>query len=392
MTMRIRLAVATCWLATLGLTSACGGLVEVGQSPDPSEAPAAWQRLPDPPLDPRTGPVVAWTGSEVVVVGGDTGAPCPPNADCVAPEHYARDGATYAPSARSWHPIAPAPVDVPAFSANVLVSGTLFVLAGTALLAYDVAKDVWSQVSTPSGFVGGQLVADGDRLVVASGSDERSAVPDRVYDTATKRWSALPDDPIGPAYDRLITAIPTGLVLTAKELVDNPGADGPSLVLAARFDRRTGTWSRLPDSDQIGGWSWVWTGRRMVDPSLGGADGGEVGNYGRTVPFGGILDPASGTWSRLPHAPKEGTGGWPVAAFDSALVAIAGWIYDDDTESWAPVPRPHEAPAMPGPAVWADDRLVVIGGVHEDRGFTPDALSPHAWISSSGTTLGKPLQ
>jgi hypothetical protein len=388
MSMRFRLLLVVGLLAAPVLVAGCDA---AGRTPNPHEAPAPWTRLPDPPFAPRVGAVVAWTGSEVIAVGGNIGPPCPPNASC-KPGHYAKDGAAYVPAGRAWHPISSAPVDIPSSSPSALVSGRLFVLAGDQLLAYDASSDVWSKIRTPSGFAGGQLVADRDRLVVVSGSDEGNVVPDRVYDPATAGWSTLPEDPIGRAFDRVITAVPTGLVLTAKELVDNPGAYGPSLVLAARFDEATGTWTRLPDSDQIGGWSWVWTGRHLVDPSLGGADGGDVGNYGRTVPFGGRLDPATGQWSRLSHAPKQRTGGWPVAALDGSLAAVSGGIYDDDTESLAQVPPPDGAPNEPGSAVWAGDRLVVIGGVHDDRGFSTDALSPHAWISSSGTTLGKPLQ
>jgi len=336
--------------------------------------------------------VLAWTGSEVLAVGGDTGAPCPPSASCTRAGDHARDGARLDPIARAWRRISDAPADVPAYASSVVVAGSLYVEARDALLAYDVARDAWSIVPTPAGFTGGQLVADGDRLVVVSGSDEQRVVPDRIYVPATGRWSTLPEDPVGPAFDRALTATPTGLVLTAHELVDNPGGDGPSLVVAALFDRTTGTWTRLRDSDQLGGWMWTWTGRHLVDPSLGGADGGEIGNYGRTIPFGGILDPATGTWSRLPHAPKERTGGWPVSALGGRFAAVAGWTYDDETESWAEVPRPGGAPDEPGAAVWAGDRLVVIGGVHDDRGYTVAALSRRAWISASGTTLGRPLQ
>jgi len=390
--MRFRLAVATVLLTALSLVSGCGDDVQVSQSPDPSEFEPAWQRLPDPPFDPRTGPVVASTGSEVLVVGGDTSAPCPPTADCKGPEHYARDGARLDISEPTWHPMSPAPVDVPAYSSSALVAGTLYVLAGDTLLAYDVAQDAWSNVPTPAALTNGQLVGSGTRLVVAQDSDEHGTTPDRVYDSGTGHWSTLPDDPIGPAFDRTFTAIPTGLVLTAHELVDNPGGDGPSPVLAARWDTATAAWTRLPDSDQLGGWAWTWTGRRLIDPSLGGGDGGEVGNYGRTIPYGGILDPATGQWSRLPHAPKEFGGGWSVAALGGRFVAIGGWTYDDESESWAEVPRPNGAPDQPGAAVWAGDRLVVIGGVHDDRGYTVEALSPHAWISQSGATLGRPLQ
>lgn len=390
--MRVRVAAAVVPLVAVTILSGCGDDLSVSQSPDPSALEPAWQRLPAAPFDPRTGPVVAWTGSAVLVVGGDDGPPCPPNADCAQPPHYARDGARLDVDDRSWHRIADAPVDVPAYAPSAVVDGSLYLLAGDVLLGYDVAQDTWSKVTTPAAFEGGQLVADGDRLVVASGSDENEVVPDLVYDTQRGRWSTLPDDPIGPAFDRMVTATPSGLVLTGHELVDNPGGDGPSLVLAARLDRSSGSWTRLPDSDQLGGWAWTWTGRRLVDPSLGGADGGEVGNYGRTIPYGGILDPATGKWSRLEHAPSEYDGGWPVTALGGRFAAVGGWTYDDETESWAEVPRPRDAPTQPGAAVWAGDRLVVIGGIDADRGDTSASLSPHAWISQSGATLGRPLQ
>lgn len=390
--MRSRLAAAVVLPLAVSVLSGCGLGNGVSKSPDPAAVVPAWQRLPDPPLDPRSGPAVAWTGSDVLVVGGDTSDPCPANADCAQPAHFARDGARLDVGTRSWHAIADAPVDVPAYSPQALVGDTWFVLAGRVLVAYDVPLDSWSQVPAPVSLRGGQLVASGDELVVAAGSDEHGVTPDRVYDPTSERWSTLPDDPLGPAFDRAITAIPKGLVLTAHELVDNPGADGPSLVLAARYHRATNSWTRLPDSDQLGGWAWTWTGRRLVDVSLGGADGGEVGNYGRTIPFGGILDPTTGSWSRLPHAPPGPGRGWAVAALGGRFAAVGGWTYDDDSRSWAEVPTPDGAPKQPGAAVWADDRLVVIGGIDARRGDAAGALSGHAWISASGESLGRPLQ
>jgi hypothetical protein len=384
---RARAALATVPLAVLAFLAGCGD--DVGR-PVPTDARAAWERLPDPPLVARSGPVVAWTGSEVLVVGGDTGTPCPPNADCATAAHHARDGASLTLATRSWRPMALSPVEVPSYASNAVVDGRLYVLAGTTLVAYDIAHDSWSTVSPPDRFHGGSLVADGDRLVVYSGTDENGVEPDRVYDPATRQWATLPDDPVGPAFDRVVTAIPTGLVLTAHELVDNPGADGPPLVLAARFDRATGAWTRLPASDQLGGWAWTWTGRRLVDPTLGGGDGGEVRNYGRTIPNGGALDPATGRWSHLRHTPREGTGGWSVSALGGRFSALGGWTYDDDTESWAEVPRPSDAPEEPGPAVWAGDRLVVVGGTHSRRFGTRATRSGHAWLSRSA--VGPPTR
>ena len=387
--MRLRLVLVSGFvLATL---AGCGDAGGSRRNPDPESVPAAWERLPDPPLSRRSSPVVAWTGTELLVIGGDTSAPCPPGADCVGPDHHARDGAAYRPDEKTWRAITPAPADIPPGTQSAQVGGRLYLLAGQTLLEYDVAGDTWSRPTTPQ-LAWSWLVADGSRLLFVSGSDEQGVRPDRVYDPAADRWSVLPDDPIGPAYDRNITATSHGLVLTAKELVDNPGGgDRPSLVLAAVLE--DGTWRRLPDSDQLGGWRWAWTGARLVDPTLGGSDGGGdgAGDYGRWFPNGGILDPATGTWSRLPNAPKERTGGWPVETLGGPAIAAEGWLFDERDESWTRVPSPSDAPEQPGPAVWVGDRLVVVGGVHEDRGDTVDALSPRVWIWSSALTTGKNL-
>ena len=99
-----------------------------------------------------------------------------------------------------------------------------------------------------------------------------------------------------------------------------------------------------------------------MDPTTGGADGGEVNGYGRVIPFGGRLDPATGTWSRLPDPPAEYTGGWTVEAPGGTVMAADGWLYDDQAETWTRLPRPMGAPEDPGPAVWAGDVLVVHGG------------------------------
>ena len=121
----------------------------------------------------------------------------------------------------------------------------------------------------------------------------------------------------------------------------------------------------------------------MVDPSLGGADGGEVNGYGRTIPFGGRLDPATGTWTRLPDPPQERTGGWPVEALDGPVIAAEGWLYDDRAGSWARLPKPSGAPPSPGVAVWADGELLVLGGTDWDRAEDPeDRTADRVWSTA----------
>ncbi len=378
--MRIGLLLAT--VAATAVTIACAAAPNDNQGVESPTEAAGWHRVADPPLAPRLGAVTAWIRGEAYVVGGDTSRPCPPNADCRMPDSYAKDGAAFDPGTGVWRRIADAPQGIPSHASSAVTGDQLFVLTGRTLQGYDASTDRWSTVRTPAD-QRGALLADGDRLVLPSGSDESGEVADHVYHVPTGTWSTLPPDPIGPAFDRYLTSTKHGLVLTAKHLVDNPGADGPALVLAARLDD-SGTWKRLPDSDQLGGWSWSWTGRRMVDPTLGGADGGSTGNYGRTVPYGGLLDPDTGVWSALPDPPREGSGGWPVEASAGPRVAAAGWVYNDRDESWTRVSRPSGGPDQPGSAVWAGQSLLVIGGTgwsQAPRG----QLSPHAWLSDYGS-------
>jgi hypothetical protein len=370
-------------LASLALTGCDDG---VSQFPDPDHRAPGWQRLGDLPLSPRAGPVVVTTSRGILVVGGDVGDPCPPNADCAAVEATG-DGAVLDPGTGSWKPIAAAPQDIPAYSRGVVVRNHLFVRVDRDLLDYDLGTDRWRTARRVSPWY--DLEADGRRLVLCSGSDESGVRPDLVLDVSTGRWSTLPPDPIGKAFDRGVTAIPGGLVLTAHALVANPGGgDRPTYLLAARYDRSTGRWTRLPDAtDMLGGGRWAWTGRRMVAVALDATDGGgdPPGDYGRLIPFGGRLEPATGTWSRLPKPPRYLTGGWVVDAVGGPLVAAEGWVYDDETEAWRKVPRPRGAAPRPGPATWVGSTVYVIGGRDDSADEAEDAYDRTVWRWSPET-------
>ncbi len=379
-------------LLLVGCGQAEPGKPEALVSEQPVPGAGDWVRLEDSPLSPREASVAAYVDGKAVFVGGNV-TPCPPNADCVlAP--FAPDGAAYDPKSRSWEPIPDPPVSVPPMSPRAVVDAHLFVLVHGKLLDYDAARDRWATTKVPSSPTHGLwLTADGSRLVLASGSDERGEKPDRVLDTRTAKWSVLPDDPFALSFDRMITATDEGLVLTAKAIDAHGNPAEPGLVRAALLPRWSDRWRKLPTSDQIGGWRWAWTGERLVDPTLGGANGGKVNGYGRTIPYGGALDPATGTWSRLPDAPRERTGGWPVEALDGPVIAVEGWLYDDAAGTWDRLRRPKGAPPEPGVGVWAGDTLLVLGGTdwRQDR---VTASSSEKWtaerIFSTGLWAHRP--
>lgn len=345
----------------------------------------AWTRVPDPPLSARERPVAAYVGGEAVFVGGYGGPPCPPNADCPVPEDaYERDGAAYDPATNTWRRIADAPRAMSGWASAAVVGEQLYIATGQTLLVWDSIEDSWQEVRPPRDAGQSLLVAAGDQLLLASGSDEYGFRPDHVLDTSTGEWATLPEDPLRPSFDRIITSTRHGLVLTAKPIAPDGGPADPALVHAALLAPGESNWRTLPLSDQLGGWRWVWTGKYLVDPTLGGADGGQVNNFGRVIPFGGRLDPATGMWSRLPGAPEERTGGWPVEALGGPLIAAEGWLYDDNDGSWTRLTRPDEAPAEPGPGVWAGQVLVVYGGADWGRADEPDDWTPeNVWSTGS---------
>lgn len=366
----------------LGLAGCASDSVDQDPAAAPSAVPTLstvqWERLPDPPLSPRLAAIAVAVDDRFLVVGGDDGPPCPPNADCAAStSEPRRDGASYDPATQTWELVAEAPVGLLNQYPFVVAGETLYVLAEDGLLAYDVATDSWDQHPAPSAeHRDVQLVSISDRPGAVSGERTEDGAPDEIYDPAAETWEELPADPLGASYDRTYTDTPLGAVLTAKESVADPSAEVPSLVRAARLSSDLTTWTPLPVSDQIGGYRWAWTGERMVDPTLGEADGGQVGDWSRSVPWGGRLDPESGTWSRLPGSPKGySKTGWKVEALGGPVSAAGGWFYDDRSGGWAKLLRPDGAPEYPGAAVWVSDTLFVLGGQSDGQA----GLSGWAW-------------
>lgn len=383
--------------------SSCG---EVPPEPSDPERTAAtgWTALPDSPLSPRERPAAAHvrTGDSdlAVLVGGYVGPPCPPNADCsIPPDSTASDGAAYNVGTGRWHRIADAPRPVAAWSPTAVIDDTMYVLTGHHLLAWDAGDDAWTELDPPGRPDWASLVADTSgatgRLVVASGSDEHGVHPDLVYEPVTGAWSVLPPDPLRPSFDRVIVATPTGLVLTAKPMAPDGGPANPAIVHAAVLEPGSPRWTALPPPrDQLGGWHWTWSGTRLVDPTLGGSDGGEVGSYGRTIPLGGALDPATGAWSPLEGTPDQPSGGWAVDEPGERYSAAEGWVYDDgdaagEGRGWTRLDRPAGAPAEPGTSVWVGDLLIVSGGT-DQGGLDPaertaeEVRSTGAWAFEAG--------
>lgn len=362
------------------LAAGCGSAPSAtGEGVEPSLRPLVWERLPDPPLAPREGAVVVAVGGEVLVLGGDTSPVCPDGASCAGPEGWEDDGAALDLATATWRKLADAPR--PPRGPATVVGDVVWVRGAergdATLLSYDLSEDRWTGHPAPPGGAADQWVPVSTRGAVVAlrlSAESGAARPDAVYDSARRAWTELPRDPLHPSFDRSAVDTPAGLLVTGAELVPQPGSEGPSLMRAELLDVDARRWEWLPDSDQLVTTGGAVHGGRVWFPALGGADGGEVDGWGRTVPYGGVLDLSGRAWSRLPHPPEPLTGGWPVGAAGGRYTAVEGWLLDVEGETWTRLPRPAGAPERPGQAAWAGDSLVVVGG---QQGLE---RSPGAWL------------
>ena len=214
--------------------------------------------------------------------------------------------------------------------------------ADTTLLRYRPGSDTWAAYEVPAGALQGGLVAAGTGVVVYPRSDEGGESPDLWFDPMSEAWSELPEDPLGPSFDRLYAWNDDGLHLFAKDLTPSPGgASGPALANAAVLVDET--WRELPTGDTIGFWGAISDGDRVVAPALGCADGGEVNGYGRCIPYGAVLETRSGTWEELPGAPSRGDkdvqSSGAFTADKVLLTSLGHPVLDLTTNSWSSMPE-----------------------------------------------------
>ncbi len=337
-------------------------------------AAGEWRALAPGPLSPRYGARAFWVGGRVVIIGGRDTEPCPPNADCAIPEEPPlRDGAAYDPASDTWRMIAPAPVPIGGVTGAVLNDRLYLWVSAldqrpegrSTFISYDSKTDTWEELPLPPGsgptsFL--QLTATSRGVVAYPTSHENGVSPDFVFDPSEGTWRELPLDPLVPSFDRTMVWTGTELVLLAIEHVPQPGSDGPAVYRAAALDPGRDTWRRLPDSEIVGyDPVWFWSAGRIVNPTFGMSDGGEVNGYGRSYPHGGMLDPVTGTWSDLPPIPS-GLGAYCASSVaGSGFVACPGVaVLDVGNGTWSPLPMPN-AEQGEALAVWAGDRLVVWG-------------------------------
>ncbi len=354
------------------LVSACA------DDPEVPEPDGSWTRAADMPLSPRTSPQAGWTGSEVLVVGGDTAVV--PDDSGGGPAAPVADGAAYDPATDTWRPIAAAPEPLPYYYRSAMVGDTMVVLAVTAegragrWLAYDAGADAWTRLPSPP-----RRPRDLGLLTVRGGSVLTATRAGDVLelDVGSRSWSVLPRDPIEPRLElHTVTSDGSDVFVCGPDPAVEEDGSTPRFVVVDRWDGAA--WTRLPPSRQVGCVR-HWSGEHLVNADIqvaAGLDG--------DPPEGGRLDPETGEWSELPGVP-DADGGAPdhvtVNAAEGPLVVGWGYVYDDRAGTWTPFGRPDSPVDRGAGAAVVDGRLLVFGGRDEDAGYEDGAgLSNQTWV------------
>ena len=231
-----------------------------------------------------------WTGTEMIVWGGHLNG-------VAYPSGYLNDGGRYDPTTNSWRPTSAAGAPGPRESHSAIWTGSEMIIWGgdtgqgttNSGGRYDPASDTWvgtSEVNVPGTRALHTAVWTGTEMIVWGGDGDMAVNTGGRYNPSTGSWTptSLAN---APGRRSRHTAIWTGsrmIVWGGGPFYTNTGG---------MYDPFQDTWTptsmsgAIPDGRE--GHSAVWTGREMI--IWGGHQGGAPFNG-----HGGRYDPALGTW------------------------------------------------------------------------------------------------
>lgn len=224
----------------------------------------AWRLLPSAPLSPRVSAFVLWSGTQVIVIGGQPATTGLRSGD--------GDGAAFDPSTSTWKPIAAPEAphghgvhwttvlqeghEALGFSdwfvqrASPISKGAWEVSGGADQFRLDETSDRWRYVAaapeaapSPS-----QAIWTGSDVIVRSGLSFSCPIcfgglePEitDLYDPADNTWSTLPEDPLALAE---AWSVWVGDALFSFDPATESGPIRPGAT--SLYDPSTGGWSRL---------------------------------------------------------------------------------------------------------------------------------------------------
>jgi hypothetical protein len=344
----------------------------------PSPACGSWEATPtDGAPIARTGHTAIWTGTEMIVWGGEVDT-------AVDPAGVTATGARYDPVAKKWTAMSTANAPPPRHSHTAVWTGSKMIVWGgfgdTALEqsggVYDPAADAWTPTAgggSPQGRVQHTAVWTGAEMIVWAGKSGNAVNSGARYDVTSDVWSALPQ---GPS-----SRFRHGAVWTGSHMIVWGGNDLFDWHDDGRFFEPATGWGAQTSATDAPrfreGHTTLWTGSQMV--VWGGFDGGVNLNSG------GALDPAGGsggTWTAIaetgaPTARQKHVGVWA----GSQMMVWGGcgddscnaptppfgdggfWIPGAGGGSWMPLENGKvTTPRIDATGVWTGSHVIVWGG------------------------------
>ena len=327
--------------------------------------------LPDDPAipDARLGHTAVWTGSEMIVFGGNG---------------FLSTGWRYVPATDTWTATATTDAPDPRFWHTAVWTGTEMIVWGGFRAPndfntggrYDPATDTWTATSTanaPSKRAFQKAVWTGSEMIVWGGYDDVAGVSLNTggrYNSASDTWTttSLANAPSARTFH---TAVWTG-----SEMIVWGGFD-LCLVVAyntgGRYDPATDTWTATSTIDAPSPrdtHTAVWTGSEMI----------VWGGYDNT---GGRYDPASDTWTatdvaKAPSSRDTHTAIWTGSEmivwggeyYDGTYHFLnTGGRYDPATDTWS-LTDTTDAPSERylHTAVWTGSEMIIWGGAASTTG------------------------
>lgn len=306
---------------------------------------------------PRTGHAAVWTGTQMIVWGGEVG-----------------DGARYDPLTDGWSPISN-------IGAPESRTGHLAVWTGSRMIVwggvrpgaflnsgaiYDPVADSWSPMSSsgaPSPRQRPVYVWTGSELLVWGGADAAYLGDGARYNPSTNTW--LPISASGAPSPRSgATAVWTGSAMLVW--------GGSDFNTGAMYTPSSDSWTAIPLTNApMGRRSHiaVWTGAEMI------IWGGSQGMNANPLDTGARFNPSSSSWQPMtilcgPLARYGHVGVWNGTELlvwgggqGNGPHYSAGGRYNPGTDTWQPIP----IIGMPGgrmghTGIWDGSRLIVWGG------------------------------
>ncbi len=353
---------------------------------------------------PRGGHKAVWTGSLMVIWGGDNGVGVALNS-----------GGRYDPATDSWEATSLIGAPSGRFFHTAVWTGSMMIVwggsgvgAGSSGGRYDPLADTWaptSLVNAPAARVGHTAVWAGSKMIIWGGRPNSGGYYNDggLYDPEGDSWTPIVPDATTPSPRYGHSAVWTGsrmVIWGGNATVCSPNCT--YLNSGGRFDPATLTWeatSLVGAPDPRIGHAAVWTGSRM---SVWGGSPATVG-YLNT---GGRYDPIADTWqaTSLVDAPepRSAQAVWSGSemivwgGIASPTTVTTGGRYDPVSDTWRSTSTVGTPMQRSGYSlVWTGTEMIVWGGRHLAIFNSGGRYNPvsDTWVptGTSGAPAGRTL-